>query len=102
VGPREVLDAGGFLHMEFQQQVRATGTGSETGATYTLKDVLHENFETPSEPAPHLTFSSHGTSHVTSDLPGLSFDIHFVFHVVIPSGKDFKVTREMERLTCEG
>jgi hypothetical protein len=102
VGPREVLDAGGFLHMEFQQQVRATGTGLETGATYTLKDMLHENFETPNEPAPHLTFSSHGTSHVTSDLPGLSFDIHSVFHIVIPSGKDFKVTREVERVTCGG
>jgi hypothetical protein len=102
VGPREVLDAGGFLHMEFQQQVRATGTGLETGATYTLKDMLHENFESPNEPAPHLTFSSHGTSHVTSDLPGLSFDIHSVFHVVIPSGKDFKVTREVQRVTCGG
>ena len=99
VGPREVLDAGGFLHMEFQQQVRATGTGLETGATYTLKDMLHENFESPNE-APHLTFSSHGTSHVTSDLPGLSFDIHSVFHIVIPSGKDFKVTREVESVTC--
>jgi hypothetical protein len=100
VGPREVLDAGGFLHMEFQQQVRATGTGLETGATYTLKDMLHENFETPNEPATHLTFSSHGTSHVTSNLPGLSFDIHSVFHIVRPSGKDFKVTREVESVTC--
>jgi hypothetical protein len=102
VGPREALDAGFWLHMELQQQVLATGTGSETGATYTLKDMLHENFETPNEPAPHLTFSSHGTSHVTSDLPGLSFDIHSVFHVVIPSGKDFKVTREVTSVTCGG
>ena len=102
VGPREALDAGGFLHMEFQQQVRATGTGLETGATYTLKDMLHENFETPNEPAPHFTYSAHGTSHVTSDLPGLSFDIHSVFHIVIPSGKDFKVTREVASVTCAG
>ena len=102
VGPREALDAGGFLHMEFQQQVRATGTGLESGATYTLKDMLHENFEVPNETAPHLTFSSHGTSHVTSDSPGLSFDIQFVFHFVIPSGKDFKVTREVARVTCGG
>ena len=102
VGPREALDAGFWQHMEFQQQVRATGTGSETGATYTLKDMLHENFNSPNEPAPHLTFSSHGTSHVTSDLPGLSFDIHSVFHIVIPSGKDFKVTREVESVSCGG
>jgi hypothetical protein len=100
VGPREVLDAGGFLHLEFQQQVRATGTGLETGATYTLKDMLHESFNSPNEPAPHFTFSSHGTSHVTSDRPGLSFAIHSVFHFVIPSGKDFKVTREVESVTC--
>ena len=102
VGPREDLDAGFWLHMEFQQQVLATGTGLQTGATYTLKDMLHENFESPNEPAPHFIFSSHGTSHVTSDRPGLSFDIHSVFHFVIPSGKDFKVTREVERVTCEG
>lgn len=102
VGPREALDAGSWQHMEFQQQVRATGTGSETGATYTLKDMLHENFESPNEPAPHVTFSSHGTSHVTSDLPGLSFDIHSVFHFVVPSGKDFKVTREVTSVTCGG
>ena len=100
VGPRDLLDAGIFYHLEFQQQVRATGTGSETGATYTLKDMLHENFNSPNEPAPHLTFSSHGTSHVTSDLPGLSFKAHFVFHGVIPSGEDFKVTTELERVTC--
>jgi hypothetical protein len=51
-------------------------------------------------PARHL--SSHGTSHVTSDLPGLSFDIHSVFHSVIPSVKDFKVTREVTSVTCGG
>jgi hypothetical protein len=102
VGPREALDAGFWLHMEFQQQVRAIGTGLETGATYTLKDMFHENFNSPNEPAPHFTYSAHGTSHVTSDLPGLSFDIHFVFHVVGPSGKDFKVTREVESATCGG
>jgi hypothetical protein len=102
VGSREALDAGFWLHMEFQQQVRAIGTGLETGATYTLKDMFHENFNSPNEPAPHFTYSAHGTSHVTSDLPGLSFDIHFVFHVVGPSGKDFKVTREVESVTCGG
>jgi hypothetical protein len=63
--------------------------------------MLHENFETSNE-HPQLTFSSHGTSHVTSDVPGLSFDIHSVFHIVIPSGKDFKVTREVESVTCGG
>jgi hypothetical protein len=102
VGPRDLLDAGIFYHLEFQQQVRATGTGSETGATYTLKDMLHENFERPTEPPTHLTFSSHGTSHVTSDRPGLSFDIHSVFHIVAPSGKDIKVSREVESVTCGG
>jgi hypothetical protein len=102
VGPRELLDAGFFYHLEFQQHVRATGTGSETGATYTLNDMFHENFNTPNGPAPHFTYSAHATSHVTSELPGLSFDIHFVVHVVGPSGKDIKVTRDVESVTCGG
>jgi hypothetical protein len=62
VAPREDLDAGFWLHMEFQQQVRATGTGSETGANYTFKEVFHEGFESPNPPAPHATFSAHGTA----------------------------------------
>ncbi len=102
VDTREHLDAGFALHREFQQHTRATGTGSETGATYTLNDIFHESFNSPNPTAPHATFSAHGTTHVTSDLPGLSFDIHFVFHGVVPSGKEFKVTTNVENVECRG
>ena len=92
IDSRENLDAGNYLHREYQQHVQATGTGSETGATYTINDIFHESFNSPNIPAPHLTLGDHATTHVTSDLPGLSFKAHFVFHLVVPSGKDFKVT----------
>ena len=100
VGPREALDAGNYLHAEFQQQVRATGIGAETGATYTFSDIFHESFDSPNEPAPHYTIGDHGTTRVTSDLPGLSFTAHFMFHGVLPSGKDFKVTTFIDKVTC--
>jgi hypothetical protein len=100
VDTREHLDAGNFLHMEFQQHVQATGTGSETGATYTINDIFHESFDSPNVPAPHLTLGDHATTHVTSDLPGLSFKAHFVFHLVVPSGKDFKVTTDLDWMKC--
>jgi hypothetical protein len=100
VDTREHLDAGNWLHMEFQQHVQATGTGSETGATYTINDIFHESFDSPNVPAPHLTLGDHATTHVTSDLPGLSFKAHFVFHLVVPSGKDFKVTTDLDWVKC--
>lgn len=102
VDTREHLDAGSWLHMELQQQTRATGTGPESGAGYAINDIYHEGFESPNPPAPHATFSGHGTTHVTSDLPGLGFDLRFLFHGVIPSGKDFKVTRLVESVECKG
>jgi hypothetical protein len=100
VDTREHLDAGNSLHAEFQQHTTATGTGSETGATYTINDIYHESFESPNPPAPHATFGANGMTRVSSDVAGLSFSGHFVFQAVIPSGQDFKVTTSLERVTC--
>lgn len=100
VDTRANLDAGSSLHTEFQQHTAATGTGSETGATYTINDIYHESFESPNPPAPHATFGANGMTRVSSDLAGLSFSGHFVFQAVIPSGQDFKVTTSLERVTC--
>jgi hypothetical protein len=100
VDTRENLDAGSALHAEFQQRTTATGTGSETGATYTITDIFHEGFESPNPPAPHFTLSEHATTRVTSDIAGLSFIGHFVFQGVVPSGQDFKLTVGLDRLTC--
>jgi hypothetical protein len=100
VDTREHLDAGNSLHAEFQQHTTATGTGSETGATYTINDIYHESFESPNPPAPHVTFGANGMTRVSSDVAGLSFSGHFVFQAVIPSGQDFKVTTSLERVTC--
>lgn len=100
VDTREHLDAGNSLHAEFQQHTTATGTGSVSGATYTINDIYHEGFESPNPPAPHATFGAHGMTRVSSDIAGLSFNGHFVFQAVIPSGQDFKVTTSLERVTC--
>jgi hypothetical protein len=100
VDTREHLDAGFSLHTELQQRTTATGTGSETGATYTINDIFHEGFESPNPTAPHATFSAHATTRVTSDIAGLSFTGHFVFQGVVPSGRDFKVTASLDRLRC--
>jgi hypothetical protein len=100
VDTREHLDAGNSVHAEFQQHTTATGTGSESGATYTIDDIYHEGFESPNPPAPHATFGAHGMTRVSSDIADLSFSGQFVFHAVIPSGQDFKVTTSLERVTC--
>jgi len=100
VDTRENLDAGNSVHTEFQQHTTATGTGSVTGATYTINDVYHEGFNSPNPPAPHVTFGARGMTRVTSNVAGLSFTGHFVFQAVIPSGQDFKVTTSLERVTC--
>ena len=100
VDTRENLDAGFSVHAEFQQRTTATGTGWETGATYTITDIFHEGFESPNPPAPHFTLSNHSTTRVRSDVDGLSFLGHFVFQAVLPMGQDFKVTTFLERLTC--
>jgi len=100
VDTRENLDAGNSVHEEFQQHTIATGTGAESGATYTINDIFHEGFESPNPPAPHATFSAHGTTRVTSSIEGLSFLGHSVFQAVLPSGQEFKVTVSLDRLTC--
>ena len=100
VDTREHLDAGFSVHAEFQSRTRATGTGPVSGAGYVINDIFHENFESPSPPAPQVTIMAHGTAHITSDLPGLSFVAHFAFHgVALPSG-EFKVTRFLESAEC--
>jgi hypothetical protein len=101
VGTREALDAGLWQHKEFQSHTRATGTGAETGANYALNDIFHESFNLLNDAGPPTTVTVHGTTHVTSDLPGLSFDIHLVFHGVMPSGKDFRVTTNVESVVCK-
>ena len=100
VDTREHLDDGFWLHMEMLQRTQATGTGSESGATYTINDIFHETFESPNPPAPHATFSEHAITHVTSSVVGLSFDVHFMFYVTFPSSKDAKVTRDVENVVC--
>jgi len=100
VDTRENLDAGSSLHYELQQRTTATGTGSVSGATYTIRDIFHEGFESPNIPAPHFTLSARATTRVSSDMAGLSFLGHWVFQGVAPSGESFKVTASLDRLTC--
>jgi hypothetical protein len=89
------------LHFEYQSSLLATGTGPESGAVYTLNDTFHEGFNTPSVTASQFTFIQRSAARVTSDLPGLSFTVHLVFHgVSLPSG-EFKVTRDVDGAECK-
>jgi len=101
VGTQEGLDAGSPRHFEYQSSLLATGTGPESGAVYTLNDTFHEGFNTSSASGPQAIFSARAATRVISDLPGLSWTIHFVYHVVtLPSG-EFKVTRDVDSAQCK-
>ena len=103
VGTPEALESGHSVHSTFQSHVRATGTGSESGATYRIDDIYQTSFNSPSPPAPQVSFTEHGRFRIVSDVAGLSFVGHFVFHgVALPSGEGFEVLVEVERVECRG
>ena len=101
VGTREDLEAGFAVHSEFLSHSRATGTGSASGARYTINDIFHDGFNSPSPLAPQSTFRFGGMFHVTSNVPGLSFDGHFGFQAIILPTGEVKVTRVVESVTCK-
>ena len=103
VGTPEALESGHSVHSTFQSHVRAAGTGSESGATYRIDDIYQTSFNSPSPPAPQVSFTEHGRFRIVSDVAGLSFVGHFVFHgVALPSGEGFEVLVEVERVECRG
>ena len=101
VDTREALDAGFSVHNEFQSHTRATGTGSESGVEYTINDIYHDGFNSPSPLAPQATFRFGGMFHVTSSVTGLNFDAHFGFHFIALPGGGFKVTRDVGNGVCK-
>jgi hypothetical protein len=101
VATYRIIEVDGGEHSIFQSSAYSTGTGLESGATYTSHDVSHENFNTPSETAPQLEFFANTNARAISSVPELSFTAHFVNHVlVLPSG-EFKVTRNVDRVECK-
>ena len=102
VGTPEALASGHSVHSTFHSHVRATGTGPESGATYSMDDIFQESFNSPSPPATQFTFAEHGRLRITSDVAGLSFVGYFLFRgVVLPDG-EFKVVVQSERVECRG
>ncbi len=100
VGTRGALDAGNVVHAETQSHTRATGTGAESGASYTINDIYHDSFNSPSPPATQYTFTVHSHTRITSSVPSLSFTLNFALHFVqLPSG-EFKVTRAVDNARC--
>jgi hypothetical protein len=87
-------------HLEFFTSAEGIGTGPESGATYTYHlDAAHENRNSVNGQEP--TFASGANARVYSDLPGLSFTSHFVFHsVTLPFG-EIKVIRSVDRTECK-
>jgi hypothetical protein len=102
VGTPEALASGFSVHSTFHSHVRATGTGPESGATYTLDDIFQGSFNSPSPPATQVTFGHSGRLQITSDVASLSFVGYFLFRgLVLPDG-EFKVVAESERVECRG
>jgi hypothetical protein len=84
---------GDLLHYETQYEIRAAGIGSTTGATYLLRDQLHQGFATPGVAALDFTVNFREASRFLTSTQGLSFSGVQTFHLtVIPSG-DIKVLR---------
>jgi hypothetical protein len=101
VDKRENLDNGNAIHFEHHGRVQATGTGATTGATYSVNDVFHEGFESPSVPAPQVTVSFRETLRVTSSTPGLGFSVRVLFHLVHqPPADDVRITKDIESVKC--
>ncbi len=101
VDKRENLDNGNSVHFEHHGMVVATGTGATTGVTYSLNDVFHEGFESPSVPAPQVAISFRETLHVTSSESALGFSVRVLFHLVNqPPADDVLITKDIESVTC--
>ena len=89
------------MHFEHHGRAVATGTGATTGATYSMNDVFHEGFESPSGPAPQVAVSFRETLHVTSSAAGLGFSVRVLFHLVHqPPADDVLITKDIESVTC--
>ncbi len=101
MGTPEELDAGTPKHFEDQSRLLATGTGPESGAVYRLDDTFHEGSSTAGTSSPRTTFSARGATRITSDLPGLSWTLHYVYHVVTQPSGQFKVTRDVDSPQCK-
>ena len=101
VDKQENLDNGNAVHFEHLGNVVATGTGATTGAIYSMNDVFHEGFESPSVPASQFAVSFRETLHVTSTTAGLGFSVRVLFHLVHqPPADDVLITRDIESVTC--
>jgi hypothetical protein len=97
---RIILVDGGE-HVILQSSSYSTGTGLESGATYTSRGGFHESFNTPSETAPHLEFFANFNGRTISSIPELNFTAHFVNHGVLTASGDFKLTRNVDRVECQ-
>lgn len=96
----QVAIDGDVLHHEATARVVESGVGLTTGASYTLRLILHEGFNSPNLPAPNFVYNFRQAYRVTSPTPGLDYTALAVFHVVgLPSG-EFKVTRAVESVEC--
>ena len=97
----EALENGNSVHNHFTSRTDATGTGSVSGATYSIHDIITQNFESPSPPAPQFTASVRENFKVTSTDPGLDFRFKVLIHAVANPSSGFKLTKELEEATCQ-
>ena len=103
VATPEDLENGFSVHNQLRMLVDATGTGSVTGASYSIHQVSSQNFESPSPPAPQFEAKFQMTSQVKSSVDGLDFRVRQLIHgVLAPSMDQLKFTANVLETTCGG
>jgi hypothetical protein len=96
----ENLENGNSVHGEHQGRITESGIGLTTGAAYDFRSSFRELFNSPSVPAANFEFTFHGTDRMTSSIPGLSFSVTTLLHVIgLPTG-ELKVTKDVENTVC--
>jgi hypothetical protein len=101
VGPPELLEQGIQLHIEQKGSLTGTGTAA-SGRTYSLNDVFHFGFNSPSVAATQASVTYVETLRAVSPEPGQSFMLRFAFHTtVLPSG-EVKTTFDTATGKCIG
>ncbi|HYC30885.1 MAG TPA: hypothetical protein VEB59_01285 [Gemmatimonadales bacterium] len=71
--------------------------------SYTLRDIFHQAFNSPSPPAPQFMTSFHETMQVHSSVASLGFDLSQTFLIHgNPASPDLKFVSHPDVATCRG
>jgi len=90
-----------FMHWKDNFRVSGTGLGSD-GTRYVFNDTDMEIFQSPTQTAPQVTFTSHDAPRLVSKGSSPNFMIHLQFHVTVTPDGTLKVLAELDHTECRG